>query len=301
MFAYASYSALFYSASLYRVNNIYLPLLLIFCSTVGLKFGEFSLQGRIGTMETITVTSAKGGVGKTTTAISIATSLKEYGDKVLLIDTDPQSAATKHFPGGDYDWERTIRQVMLGEANLTDVIYSPIPDISFVASQLRLQNIEKELADENNPLFILHDALQTISSEYDYCIIDTAPNQGLMTRSALTVSDYVVLPTQLEAWPIEALDISFEEIEKAKQSQKYIGREIKKVLVLPTFYEERRQISTAFHFALRQGYTEILSETVIHRSVDVSKTYSTPLDQLDADSRAYDEYMNFTRELLRRE
>ena len=76
-------------------------------------------------MKVITVTSAKGGVGKTSSALSIVTILKDLGDKVLIIDTDPQSAATKHFPEDYYTWEKSIRQLMPGEVDITDAIYSP--------------------------------------------------------------------------------------------------------------------------------------------------------------------------------
>ena len=251
-------------------------------------------------MKIITVHSAKGGVGKTTTALSISSLLAELGDRVLLIDLDPQAAATKHLTKDDpnSDWDKTIRQVLLGELDIRDAILTPYENFDFIPSQLRLINIEKELADENNPLFILSDLLESVEDDYDFIIFDTPPFQGLTTRSAMVSSDYILIPVLMEAWPIESLDLSWECLDKIKKAQKYINHEIKKVLILPTFYEERRQLSQAFHYALRQGYTDYLSDNTIHRSVEVGKTYSTPKGRLTEDMRAYQEYLAVINELL---
>jgi hypothetical protein len=126
-------------------------------------------------MKIITVHSAKGGVGKTTSALSISSLLAELDDRVLLIDLDPQAAATSHLSKDDpnYDWDKTIRQVLLGDVDIRDAILHPFENFDFIPSQLRLQNIEKELADENNPLFILSDLLESIEDEYDFIIFDT--------------------------------------------------------------------------------------------------------------------------------
>ncbi len=157
-------------------------------------------------MKTITLASAKGGVAKSASAISISYVLSQLGHKVLLIDSDPQNAATRHFvedfAGIEY---KTTRQLLLKEAYLQDCLIPVYDGVDFIPSQLRLLNIEKELADENNPLFILHDILTEVDDQYDYCVIDTAPWMGLMTRSALICSDIVIIPTLLEKWPVEAI------------------------------------------------------------------------------------------------
>jgi chromosome partitioning protein len=243
----------------------------------------------------ITVHSAKGGVGKTTSSLSIASILSELGHKVLLIDLDPQAAATKHLTP---HCEKTIRQVLLGEIEIHDAILTPYDNFDFISSQLRLQNIEKELVDENNPLFILSDILEGIEEEYEYVIFDTQPNTGLMTRSAMVASDKILIPTLLEAWPIESLEISFEALEKVQKAQKYINRHMDKIFILPTFYEERRELSTAFMNAICQEYSSYVTNTTIHRSVEIGKTYSTPGARLTKDMRAYQEYLNTLNELL---
>jgi chromosome partitioning protein len=254
-------------------------------------------------MERIVVHSAKGGVGKSVSSLSIASILASLGDRVLLIDTDPQFASTKHFafeaPG--YDWDKTIRQVLLREVKLEDVLVSPFENLHIAPAQLKLQFAESELANEPNPVFLIHEMLEEVEDRFDYCVIDTQPNVGVLTQMALTAADRVLLPTLTEAWPIEALEISFQNLEKISLAQKYLGKKIKKTLILPTFYEERRQLSAAFHFSLKQGYTDYLSENVIHRSAEIAKTYSTPMARLDEGSRPYEEYLAVINELLQGE
>lgn len=248
----------------------------------------------------ITTCSSKGGVGKTSGAISIASILAEHGKKVLLIDVDPQSAATKHltYEDPDYDWEKTIRQVLLGECNINDVILTPYENFDFIPSQLRLQNIDVELFNSNNPLYRLADVLEDLDKEYDYIIFDTHPDTKLMTRSAMVCSSHIWIFSILESWPLESIQITWEEIENVKKAQKYINHKIKKVMITPTFFEERRELTASFNYALRQGYKSYVSESVIHRSVDIGKTYSSPKGRLKEDMRAYQEYLSAFNELM---
>jgi len=252
-------------------------------------------------MKVICIHSAKGGVGKTTTALSIASILAEQDANTLMLDLDPQAAATKHLAtetSTEYDWDKTIRQVLIGEVPFEETLIHPWPNLSFCPSQLRLQNIEKDLADETNPVFVIHDLLDTIRKDFDYCVIDTAPNTGLLTKAALAASHQIIIPCLTEKWPIESLEISIEAIDKISSAQKYLSTKIESVRILPTFFEERRQLTEAFYFALKQGYSKYLSETVIHRSVDIGKTYGQALGRLEHSMRAKDEYMHLIDEIL---
>ena len=252
-------------------------------------------------MKTITLASAKGGVGKSASAISISYILNELGYKVLLVDADPQNAITRHFVNGYSSIEKkTIRQVLLTEVNLADCLISAYDRVDFIPSQLRLLNIEKELADENNPLFILHDILQEVDSEYDYCVIDTPPWMGMVTKSALISSDIIIIPTILEKWPVEAIEIIFENIEKAIHTQKYLEKKIQSVYLLPTFYEERIVVLQAYLQALKEDYPEYITKTSIHKAADIGRTYSIEGAALEKKSRAYQEYLSLVNEIIRR-
>ncbi len=250
-------------------------------------------------MKTITLASAKGGVGKSASAISISYILSQLGYKVLLIDADPQNAVTRHFVNGYSSIEnKTIRQLLLKEAEPGGCLISAYDGVDFIPSQLRLLNIEKELADENNPLFILHDVLQEVDSEYDYCVIDTAPWMGILTKSALICSDTVIIPTILEKWPVEAIEIILENIEKAIHTQKYLDKKIQNVYLLPTFYEERIVVLQAYLQALKEDYPEYITKTAIHKAADIGRTYSMEGAALDKKSRAYREYLSLVNEII---
>jgi chromosome partitioning protein len=265
------------------------------------NFGEQLFICRIEPMKVICVHSAKGGVGKTTTALSIASILAEQEAKTIMLDLDPQAAATRHLAvdtSPEYDWDNTIHQVLLEERRLEDTLIHPWPNLAFCPSQLRLQNIERDLADETNPIFVIHDILDSIRQDFDFCIIDTAPNIGLLTKAALSASHQVIIPCLTEKWPIESLEISMETIEKISSAQKYLTTKIETIRILPTFFEERRQLTEAFYYALKQSYSKYLTETVIHRSVDIGKTYGQPLGRLEHSMRAKEEYMHLVDEIL---
>jgi chromosome partitioning protein len=252
-------------------------------------------------MKVITVTSVKGGCGKTSSSLALAQVLSQTGSKVLVVDLDPQASSTAHMvvaEDSEYNYDRTIREVLLGEIRLEDILVHPWENVAFAPADLRLQNIEKELADENNPIFILNDILEEVAEDYNYTIIDTSPNTGLMTRSALTTADYVLVPVLLEGWPVLALDLIFQMIEGVRKSQKYIGKNIKRILIAPNFYVDNLVVTRSFHYALRQGYTDYLSETVIHRTTEISQVFAQPQAMLKEDSRPYQEYMNLVNELL---
>lgn len=252
-------------------------------------------------MKVITVGNCKGGVGKSVTALSMTSILCELGYRTLLIDLDPQSNSTRHLVDEDlpeHDKEASIRQVLLGQKELREVLVQPWPNLSFCPSQLRLQNIEKELADSTNPIFALHDVLDTVREDFDYCIFDTQPNTGLMTRAALVASNIVVIPCILERWPIDAITMFMEGVEKAKQAQKYLPTKLEKITILPTFFEERRELTTSFFYALKQGFTEYVCPVNIHRSTEIGKTFAMPLARLEQGMRAKTEYLNLVDELL---
>lgn len=248
-------------------------------------------------MKTLTINSAKGGVGKTSLSLGIALILAEHGHRTLLLDLDCQGCATSHL-AQDYSDDFTIRQVLLGEKELRDILISPNENLSLAPSQLQLQNIEAEIEDVN-PIYKLYEVLEEIEQEYDFCIIDTAPNSNsLLTHSAFVASDYIIIPAICEAFPILALDLTFQELGKVVKAQKYINKSLQNSLIVPTFFEERRQVTDAFYSALKQGYAENLADIVIHRSVEVSKTFSTLGARLKPGMRAYDEYVSVIGQVL---
>lgn len=245
----------------------------------------------------LTIHSTKGGVGKSATAITLAYVLSNLSYKVLLLDVDHHPAVTKHLIGIQ-EVVPSIREILLDGSEIDEVFVENNVGFDFIPSSLSLKHIEKELLDENNPLFLLYDNLERAFKNYDFVIIDTHPDNGLMTKSSILSSDIVIIPTQLEAWSIEDLNVSLNNINKIKSSQRYINTCLKKVFVLPTFFEERRQLSSSFLSSLQEFYSDELTQTVIHRSTDIAKTYSIPKAMLDLSSRGYKEYLSLVNEVL---
>ncbi len=147
-------------------------------------------------MKVITVPSVKGGCGKTSSSVALAQVLSQTGSKVLLIDLDPQASATQHMvvdEDSEYNYDRTIREVLLGEIKLEDILIHPWEKVAFAPADLRLQNIEVELASENNPIFILNVILEEVAEDYDYTIIDTSPSRSFSSSGRILCTATVIM------------------------------------------------------------------------------------------------------------
>lgn len=250
-------------------------------------------------MKIISLVSIKGGVGKSATSIAIAQILSEH-HKVLLIVSDPQNATTSHFIENLEDIEnKTLRQVLNREIVLLDSIININNKLDVLAGEIELCLIEKELAGISNQFFLLYDFLSEIESEYEFVVIDTTPAISLLTKMAIITSDIIIIPTQLEKWAIKAINATLLEIEDCKQAQKYIDKKIERILILPTFYEERRVVKQFFLNTLKANYLDFISQHVIHSSVEISKTCSMQKELISPGSRSYLEYKNVVNEILK--
>jgi chromosome partitioning protein len=190
--------------------------------------------------------------------LSLAYLLGRQGKRALLIDAGPQNAITRHFVEGKS--HKTLRDLMLSQATVSETTVPAYPGVDLIRSELRLQMVEKEPADENNPRVSLHDLLLPL--DYDACVIDSPPWMGMMTKSALIAADSVIVPTTLEKWAVEAIAIVFEEIEKALGSQKYLSKTIERVHIVPTFYEDRIVVKNAYLEAIREHYASYIRKNV---------------------------------------
>ena len=147
-------------------------------------------------MRTIAIINQKGGVGKTTTTVNLSAALAEAGQRVCLVDLDPQAHATMHLGLSDDDGEGSIYQVLVGDARPSDVRRQVGPNLSVIPSHLDLAAVEVELAGEVGREVILRDALSEDPGDFDYLLIDCPPSLGLLTLNALTAVGEVILPLQ---------------------------------------------------------------------------------------------------------
>ena len=154
----------------------------------------------------ISVSNQKGGVGKTTTSLSLAASLGVLEKKVLLIDADPQGNATSGIGINSDDFNKSSYDVLLNQCEINDsIIKTKSPNLDIIPANIDLVAVEIELVDTNKREYMLTKMIDKIKKDYDFIIIDCPPSLGLITMNALTASNSVIIPIQCEYYALEGL------------------------------------------------------------------------------------------------
>ena len=147
----------------------------------------------------ISVSNQKGGVGKTTTAVNLATALAAINKKVLVLDLDPQGNATVSFGLDRRNAPKNMYQVLMGEEKISSaIVWTKIPNLSVIASSKDLAGADFELSHQSQPQFFLKKAIEKEQLAYDYIFIDCPPTVGMLTVNALVASKSVIVPVQCE-------------------------------------------------------------------------------------------------------
>src|SRR5664280_1849837 len=201
--------------------------------------------------EVIAILNQKGGCGKTTTAVNLASALALYGKQVLVIDMDPQGNATTGFGVQKNEVTRTIYAVLTGESTIDDaVIETDIPGLDVVASNIALSGAEIELSKEVGYHTILELAMETISDDYDYIFIDVPPSLGILTINCLVAADSVIIPIQAEFYALEGMADLIEAI-KLVETRLKSPSPIKGILLTPVSYTHLRAHETVLDLVCR--------------------------------------------------
>ncbi len=249
----------------------------------------------------IAVANQKGGVGKTTTAINLATALAAVGKKVLVIDFDPQGNASTGLGiprnkrnAGSYD-------LLFEDVSLDAVVTaSPIPDLWVVTSSVELSGAEVELVNVENREFRLRTALRKTSIAFDYVLIDCPPALGLLTLNALVAADAVLVPLQCEFYALEGLSHLVRTIERVKRTFNP-ALDIQGVVL--TMFDKRNNLSESVAADVRGFFGEKVYDTVIPRNVRVSEapSYGKPAIIYDMRCPGSQAYLHLAGEVLKRE
>jgi chromosome partitioning protein len=249
------------------------------------------------------VANQKGGVGKTTTAINLGTALAAVGERVLLIDSDPQGNASTGLGIGRALRKHTLYEVLMGERTLTEaVVRSSVPGLHVVPAHPDLSGVEMELAQDARRSYKLRDALDPIrqAGDYTYVLLDCPPSLNLLTVNAMAAADAVLVPLQCEFFALEGLSQLMRTIDLVHAS---LNPKLEIQGVVLTMFDRRNSLSAQVANDVRSHFGETVYQTVIPRNVRVSEapSFGKPALVYDLKCAGSQAYLKLAREVVLRE
>lgn len=249
----------------------------------------------------LAISNQKGGVGKTTTAVNLATALAAVDKRVLIVDLDPQGNASTSLGIPANMRETNTYHVLMGDADLDQAcVATSVPNLSVVPSGVDLAGGELELVDIENREGRLKAALSGSAVDYDYVLIDCPPSLGLLTLNAWVAAHAVLVPLQVEFLALEGISQLVRTIERVRQSLNP-GLEIQGIVL--TMVDKRNSLSEMVESDVRGFFGDKVYTTVIPRNVRVSEapSHGKPVLLYDFKSKGAQAYLNLAGEVLKRE
>lgn len=248
-------------------------------------------------MKIISIANQKGGCGKTTTAINLASALGQNGQRVLLIDLDPQAHASL---GLDIESQDSLYNVISNltprKLALTDIVQRVEDQFDIVPSNILVGTLEQELSDEIGRELKLKECLKPIQNSYDYVLIDCPPSLGILTVNSLLVSDELIIPVETSRFSMQGVNHLMDIVHLVKDR---LNHSVKN-RVLITMFDSRLRHSFSMMSTFREKFAEMLFETIIHVNVKLkeSAVMGRPVSFYDKYCRGSKDYYTLAKEII---